>query len=232
MSSRLQTAWTFSRVFLHNGACPAAVHIIACDYLPLMTHTTWELRLTGSLKCSLGNTAKMLQLCWGNLLHMTAWWLKTHADCIVKQTLELLIFLCGFNIYWTTADSMVQPIYQIISPSKQSINQPELEPFHWRFLCHAHVPGGQWKCHGNSRALCQWRHNPLPPHFHGSECWSPTIIPPTQRSCIFSRQLRQHCKTQQQMSCRQCQGWKEALNTPHKSFKLQKELFWLRYSQK
>lgn len=26
--------WTFSRVFLHNGACPAAVHIIACDYLP------------------------------------------------------------------------------------------------------------------------------------------------------------------------------------------------------
>lgn len=58
MSSRLQTAWTFSRVFLHNGACPAAVHIIACDYLHLMTHTTWELRLTGSLKCSRGNTVK------------------------------------------------------------------------------------------------------------------------------------------------------------------------------
>lgn len=27
-------AWTFSRVFLRSGACPAAVHIIACDYLP------------------------------------------------------------------------------------------------------------------------------------------------------------------------------------------------------
>lgn len=50
MSSRLQTAWTFRRVFLHNGACPSAGHIIACDYLPLMTHTTWELRFTGSLK--------------------------------------------------------------------------------------------------------------------------------------------------------------------------------------
>lgn len=50
MSSRLQTAWTFSRVFHHNGACPAAVHIIACDYLPLMTHTTWEPRHAGSLK--------------------------------------------------------------------------------------------------------------------------------------------------------------------------------------
>lgn len=42
----------------HNGACPAAVHIIACDYLPLMTHTTWELRLTGSLKYSPGNRGK------------------------------------------------------------------------------------------------------------------------------------------------------------------------------
>lgn len=35
----------------HNGACPAAsVHIIACDYLPLMSHTTWELKFHYSLK--------------------------------------------------------------------------------------------------------------------------------------------------------------------------------------
>lgn len=37
--------WTFSRVFLHNGACPAAVHIIACDYLPswLILLGSWDL---------------------------------------------------------------------------------------------------------------------------------------------------------------------------------------------
>ena len=60
VSSRLQTAWTFSRVFLHNGAGPAAVHIIARDYLPLVTHTSRELRLTGSLKCETQQNAAML----------------------------------------------------------------------------------------------------------------------------------------------------------------------------
>lgn len=76
MSSRLQTSWTFSRVFHHNGACPAAVHIIACDYLPLMTHTTWEPRHAGSLKSEILKDAtaavEALEIVSGHKLNFTS----------------------------------------------------------------------------------------------------------------------------------------------------------------
>lgn len=89
MSSRLQTAWTFSRVFLHNGACPAAVHTIACDYLPLMTHTTWELRLT-----RVGNTDKEIQK------EIITWLTYTKAIYLVASVMfKMLVCVCFICVY-------------------------------------------------------------------------------------------------------------------------------------
>ena len=94
MSSRLQTAWTFSRVFHHNRACPAAVHIIACDYLPLMTHTTWKRRHAGSLKYEIQQDATAAveapEILSGHKLNSTsprclatcvAWWRCSCVTC-------------------------------------------------------------------------------------------------------------------------------------------------------
>lgn len=100
MSSRLQTAWTFSRVFLHNGACPAAVDIIACDYLPLMSHTTLELRLTGSLKCSLRTAAKPSSFVkeWPYMSACVD--CETKGNSVQKDDFELSVLLSAC-IVWT-----------------------------------------------------------------------------------------------------------------------------------
>lgn len=140
MSSRLQTAWTFSRVFLHNGACPAAVHIIACDYLPLMTHTTWELRVTESLKYSLEkkqqngcSTVRLRQFDPYDCL----WWLKTYADCIVEWLIWLSRSVCR-----TKCDKIktIDFFCCMIRFLHESIPQEEQSSRKWMFSLEVSVP--------------------------------------------------------------------------------------------
>lgn len=197
MSSRLQTAWTFSRVFLHNGACPAAVDIIACDYLPLMSHTTLELRLTGSLKCSLRTAAKPSSfvrvaiyecMCWlrDKRKFSTKGWLWVECFTVRVHCLDLP---STPDISNTLGNSLSFTIQCSCNYSNQPLSEKLLHShFHSRFLRHARVLGDNGCAMVTARPSASVCIIPSIPHFHApewSECSSPQPYPP-QREVLAS----------------------------------------------